>query len=61
MDPKVELELQQYAVERLRAEHADDWLISALLACDLAIRRAARRMLFPDARPARQLSRSRRP
>jgi len=54
MNQALNLQTLQREAQRLRAEYAQDLLVRAAIALDLAIRRAAHRLLAPaDARDAR--------
>lgn len=53
MNDRIESTLHEAQARRLRAEYANDWLVRAFVALDLAIRRAARRALSRGLAPGR--------
>ena len=53
MNDRIESRLYEAQAQRLRAEYTRDWLVRAVVALDLAIRRAACRVLATDCAPRR--------
>ena len=61
MNGRIESQLYEAEARRLRAQYTQDWLVSAFVALDLAIRRAACRVFSTDfanaARPSQATAR----